>query len=90
MVGDLSGRGMLGILARLITALGLSWFTSRTMLTFLARPKKEDLTVMSELMKAGRVKPVIDTRYRLSEVAEAIRHLPRKARARESSHNSGQ
>jgi NADPH:quinone reductase-like Zn-dependent oxidoreductase len=75
MVGDLSGRGILGILARLITALALSWFTSRKMVTFLARPEKEDLTVMSELMKAGRVKPVIDKRYRLSEVPEAIRYL---------------
>ena len=30
---------------------------------------------MHDLMKSGKVIPVIDRRYRLSEVAEAIRHL---------------
>jgi NADPH:quinone reductase-like Zn-dependent oxidoreductase len=75
MVGDLSGRGMIGVLARLITALVLSWFTRQKILTFLARPKREDLTIMRDLMKAGKVKPVIDRRYNLSEVPEAIRYL---------------
>ena len=41
----------------------------------LAKPNKEDLTIMHELMKAGKVTPVIDKRYRLSEVPEAIRYL---------------
>ena len=30
---------------------------------------------MCELMEAGKVTPVIDRRYRLSEVPEAIRYL---------------
>ncbi len=38
MVGDLTGRGMIGILARLVTALVLSRFGSQKLLTFLARP----------------------------------------------------
>lgn len=33
---------------------------------------------MHDLMKAGKVRPVIDKRYRLSEVAEAIRYLENK------------
>jgi NADPH:quinone reductase-like Zn-dependent oxidoreductase len=41
----------------------------------LARPSKEDLTVMHGLLKAGKVTSVIDKRYRLSEVPEAIRYL---------------
>jgi NADPH:quinone reductase-like Zn-dependent oxidoreductase len=75
MVGDRTGRGMFGILARLITALVLSRFVSQKLVTFLARPKKEDLTIMRELMAAGKVKPVIDRHYGLSEVSEAIRYL---------------
>jgi NADPH:quinone reductase-like Zn-dependent oxidoreductase len=75
MVGERSGRGMIGILARLITALVLSRFGSQKLLTFLARPTKDDLTIMRDLMKAGKVKPVIDRRYTLSEVPEAIRYL---------------
>jgi len=37
--------------------------------------KKEDLIFMKELIEAGKVVPVIDRRYPLSEVAEAIRYL---------------
>jgi len=37
--------------------------------------KKEDLDFLTELYKAGKVKPVIDRRYPLSEVPEAFRYL---------------
>jgi len=37
--------------------------------------KKEDLVFMKELFEAGKVVPVIDRRYPLSEVAEAFRYL---------------
>jgi NADPH:quinone reductase-like Zn-dependent oxidoreductase len=75
MVGDRNGRGMLSVMGRLIAAIVLSRFESRKMVTFLARPINEDLTVISELMVAGKVTPVIDRRYSLSEVVEAIRYL---------------
>ena len=38
------------------------------------KPNVEDLVYMKELIEAGKVVPVIDSRYPLSEVAEAIRH----------------
>ena len=38
-------------------------------------PNKKDLVLMTELFEAGKVVPVIDRRYPLSEVAEAIRYL---------------
>jgi NADPH:quinone reductase-like Zn-dependent oxidoreductase len=75
MVGERSGRGMIGLLARLITALVLSWFVGQKLVTFLARPNQQDLTIMRELMRAGKVTPVIDRRYSLSEVPEAFRYL---------------
>jgi NADPH:quinone reductase-like Zn-dependent oxidoreductase len=78
MVGDLSGRGMISLLVRLITALVLSRFVSQKLVTFLARANKVDLTIMHNLMKAGKVKPVIDKRYSLSEVPGAIRYLEEK------------
>ncbi|SRR6266576_4433279 len=78
MVGERSGRGMIGLLTRLITALVLSQFVSQEAITFLARPNNNDLTIMGDLMKTGKVKPVIDRRYNLSEVPEAIRYLEEK------------
>ncbi len=75
MVGDRSGRGMIGLLSRLIGALVLSWFVSQKSVTFLARPNQEDLTIMRDLMATGKVTPVIDKRYTLREVPDAIRYL---------------
>ncbi len=37
--------------------------------------KKEDMAFLIELFEAGKVKPVIDRRYPLSEVPEALRYL---------------
>lgn len=37
--------------------------------------KREDLALLEELFEAGKVVPVIDRRYQLSEVPEALRHL---------------
>jgi NADPH:quinone reductase-like Zn-dependent oxidoreductase len=36
---------------------------------------QKDLVVMKELLEAGKVAPVIDRRYPLSEAAEALRYL---------------
>jgi len=75
-VGGPSGRWMIGLLARLITALVLSRFGSQKLVMVLAKLNKEgDLAILHELMKAGKVTPVIDKRYRLSEVPEAIRYV---------------
>jgi NADPH:quinone reductase-like Zn-dependent oxidoreductase len=49
---------------------------SKKMGILMSKPnKKEDLVFLEELFKADKVIPVIDRRYRLSEVAEALRYL---------------
>lgn len=40
-----------------------------------AQSNQADLVLLKELLEAGKVVPVIDRRYSLSEVAEAIRYL---------------
>jgi len=75
VVGGPTGRWMIGFLARLVTALVLSRFVSQTLVVVAAKRSKEDLTILSDLMKAGKVTPVIDRRYRLREVPEAIGYL---------------
>ncbi len=63
------------VLTRALKALVLSRFVSQNFVMFIARRSKEDLTILRELMATGKVTPVIDKRYRLSEVPEAIRYL---------------
>jgi len=63
------------VLTRALKALVLSRFISQNFVMFIARRSKEDLTIMHDLMKAGKVTPVIDRRYSLNEVPEAIRYL---------------
>jgi NADPH:quinone reductase-like Zn-dependent oxidoreductase len=77
-VGDMTGRGGMGILARLMGAFVLSSFASQKFLTFLARPDTEDFATIRELLASERVKPVIDRCYGLSEVPEAIRYVGEK------------
>jgi NADPH:quinone reductase-like Zn-dependent oxidoreductase len=36
--------------------------------------KREDVAILKELIEAGQVAPVIDRRFPLSEVAEALRY----------------
>ena len=40
-----------------------------------AKPNQKDLVTMKELLEGGKVVPVIDRCYPLSEVAQAIRYL---------------
>jgi NADPH:quinone reductase-like Zn-dependent oxidoreductase len=43
--------------------------------TYMTIPNQKDLVSLKELLEAGKVVPVIDRRYPLSEVPEAIRYL---------------
>ena len=70
------------LLTHMLTARVLSQFVSQRFITFIAKLNREDLTTMCELMATGKVKPVIDKRYRLSEAAEAIGYLGGHARAK--------
>jgi NADPH:quinone reductase-like Zn-dependent oxidoreductase len=74
MVGAPSGR-WIAPMDRLIRAIFLSMFLSQKFVMLLSKATKQDLTVISDLMQAEKVTPVIDKRYSLSEVPEAIRYL---------------
>src|SRR5713226_4983088 len=63
------------ILTLAFEVLVLSRFVSQNFVMFVAKLSKEDLTTLGELMAAGKVTPVIDKRYRLNEVPEAMRYL---------------
>jgi NADPH:quinone reductase-like Zn-dependent oxidoreductase len=65
----------IGPFVKPIGALVLSLFVSQDMGMMLADLNKNDLTFLGDLMQEGKVTPVIDRRYRLSEAPEAIRYL---------------
>ena len=73
MVGGPAGR-WIGPLDRALKALLLSPFVSQNLFMFVASINKEDLAVLKELIEAKKLTPVIDRRYTLSEVPEAIRY----------------
>jgi NADPH:quinone reductase-like Zn-dependent oxidoreductase len=67
-----------GSLAQTFQAMLLGPFISMTgtkkMGALAAKSNKDDLVFIKELLEAGKVVPVIDRRYPLSEVAEALRY----------------
>jgi NADPH:quinone reductase-like Zn-dependent oxidoreductase len=75
LVGAPAQGRWVGPLAQVLKTLVASWFVSEKLVLFLAQIRTEDLTILGELIEAGRVTPVIGKRYRLSEVPEAIRYL---------------
>jgi len=75
MVGAPKDISLTGILASVLGALVLSPFLRQKMSFLIAKVNQEDLTVLSNLMAAGKIKPVIDRRYRLSEAADAFRYM---------------
>lgn len=74
IVGGSGGPWLMGT-ERTLRALALSPFVRQRLRAFFSAPKKADLIVLKELIEAGKVTPVIDRTYPLSEVSEAIRYL---------------
>ena len=75
MVGAPKDLRVIDLLASVIGALVLSWFVSQRLVIFLAKSNTEDLTIVGQLLATGKVTAVIDRRFSLSEVPEALRYL---------------
>jgi NADPH:quinone reductase-like Zn-dependent oxidoreductase len=73
IIGGAKGN-WLGPMVTPIKALMLSPFVGQEFGMFLAQMRDDDLAILADLMQAGKVTPVIDRHYRLSEVAAAIRY----------------
>src|SRR5256885_5539429 len=65
----------IGPFGRVINARLMSPFISQEMGMMMAEVKKDDLNILADLMQSGKVTTVIDRRYKLSEVPEALRYL---------------
>src|SRR5437588_772628 len=53
----------------------LSRFVRQKFVSYVTKLDKEDLKLLSDLMQTGKVTPVIDRTYKLSETAEAMRYF---------------
>lgn len=72
-----SGTGARGFqfLRRLVTPLVLSPFVRHTLCRFLSTPNHADLVVLTGLIEAGALKPVIDRTFSLQETPSALRYI---------------
>ena len=75
IIGGPSEGKWIGAMTIPIKAFMLSPFVSQEFVFLLADLTQEDLTLIGDLMQAGKVTPVIDRRYSLSEVPAAIGYL---------------
>ena len=75
VVGGPSDNSWLGPITTLLKAYFVSPFISQKMSFMLARANKDDLDLLRDLMQTGKVTPVIDKRYPLSETPAAIAYL---------------
>jgi len=64
-----------GPFGRVIKTMVLSPFISQKMGMMMADTSPKDLTILADLMQSGKVKPVIDRTYKLSEVPAAIAYV---------------
>jgi NADPH:quinone reductase-like Zn-dependent oxidoreductase len=73
-VGAPAGR-WLAPATRLVAAAALSPFVSQTLRPFVAKASATDLALMNELAAAGKIRPVIDREYPLSDTVAALTYL---------------
>ena len=74
-IGGSGGRWIGDTLGRFLKLLMLSPFVSQRMSPRFSTARQDPLVVLKELLEAGKLTPVIDRTFPLSEVSEAIRYL---------------
>ena len=63
------------IVGNLFIARGLSSFTNQKFAQYMTRMSKQDLILLGDLIQAGKITPVIERTYKLSDAPEALRQL---------------
>jgi NADPH:quinone reductase-like Zn-dependent oxidoreductase len=74
-VGAAKHGGWIGIFARIAALVVRTRVFGQRMKFFVAENKREDLAFLLELISSGKLRPVIDRTYPLSEGREAVRYV---------------
>jgi|SRR5579863_6635557 len=73
--GILAGpKSLVLMFGGLLVTLVQSRFSRQKFATFMAKANREDLTLLGQLLASGQLKAIIDKRYTLDEVPEAMRY----------------
>jgi NADPH:quinone reductase-like Zn-dependent oxidoreductase len=75
LIGGEGGNRVLGGTTKWIQALLLSPFVRQHLRPLSTTPNKKDLLLVKDLIEAGKITPVIDRTFALSEVPDAFRYL---------------
>ena len=74
-VGAAKHGGWIGVFARIIGLMVRARVFGQRVKFFVAQNDREDLTFLLELIAAGKLRPVVDRTYPLSEGREAVRYV---------------
>lgn len=75
-------KRMFGPLGHVIRITLASKLSARKAVFFIAKPNRDDLAGLRDLIEAGQVTPVIEQRFQFPQIAEAMREMNGHARAK--------
>jgi len=79
VMGGIGGAGwhdgILGKLVGELYAIARSRFIGQKFVTYIASFNQKDMMTLADLMQSGKVKPIIDRTYQLSQVSKALWYL---------------
>jgi NADPH:quinone reductase-like Zn-dependent oxidoreductase len=75
MAGAPKGNAVTGPLSHIAAVRLASLRSGRKVVNFVAKFNRPDLKFLGELLAAGKVKPVVERTYELSEAADALRYM---------------
>ena len=78
LIGGEGGNRLVGTTGKWIQALLWSSFVSQQLRPLVTTPNKKDLLILKELLEAGKITPVIDRTFPLSEAPDAFRYLEQR------------